>query len=263
MTAVAKSIGPLLREWRTRQRRSQLDLALDANISSKHLSFVETGKAQPSREMLLRLAEKLEIPLRERNSLLAAAGFAAVFPQRHWDDVELSAARQAIELILQGHAPHPALALDRHWNLLSANQGVAALLQGVPPEQLQPPINVLRLSLHPNGLAPRILNLSEWRQHVLQRLQRQIHLSADEVLLDLQRELLSYPIASAAPSHRELDIGIVVPLRLHTDTGELSLISTTTVFGTPLDITLSEIAIESFFPADAFTAQWLRQAVAD
>lgn len=256
-----QSIGNLLRDWRLRRRKSQLDLALDAEISTRHLSFVETGRAQPSREMIVHLAERLEVPLRERNVLLTAAGFAPVFPERLLDDESLTAARRTVDLILRGHEPNPALALDRHWNLTAANEAVNFLLRAVAPSLLQPPVNVLRLSLHPAGLAPQIVNYAEWRTHLLARLSRQIEITADAVLVELERELKSYPPpANAKPNQRagQNDLSdIAVPFRLATGEGELSFLSTTTVFGTPVDITLSELVIESFFPANADTADYL------
>jgi transcriptional regulator with XRE-family HTH domain len=253
--------GDLLREWRQRRRLSQLDLALQADISSRHLSFIETGRAAPSRDMVLHLAEQLEVPLRERNALLLAAGFAPVFQERPLQDPELAGARQAVDLVLAGHEPYPALAVDRHWTLLAANRAVAPLQAGVSPALLQHPVNVLRLSLHPEGLAPRIANLQEWRGHLFARLRRQIDVSADPILAELLRELRAYPaggVAAAEPSHDS----VVVPFRLVTPAGVLSFISTTTVFGTPVDVTLSELALETFFPADAATAAVLRTLTA-
>jgi transcriptional regulator with XRE-family HTH domain len=244
--------------WRERRRMSQLDLALEAEISTRHLSFLETGRSSPSREMLLHLSEQLQIPLRERNLLLTAAGYAAVYEERSLDDPALEAARKAIDLLLAGHEPFPALAIDRHWTLLASNRSVSALLAGVEPSLLQPPINVLRLSIHPGGLAPRIVNLTEWRAHLLERLHRQIELSADPVLMELHKELKSFPLPDDAPPANTLEedpyAGVVVPFRFRTEHGTLSFLSTTTIFGTPVDITLSEIALESFFPADAFTS---------
>ncbi|MGH9842529.1 MAG: helix-turn-helix domain-containing protein [Blastocatellia bacterium] len=265
MNAVAsKKFGELLREWRGRRRLSQLDLALNADISPKHLSFIETGRARPSREMILRLAEQLVIPLRERNVLLTSAGFATIFPERSLDDEALQAARQTIDLILQGHEPNPALALDRHWNLIAANRSVGMFLKNVNPAQLQPPVNVLRLSLHPDGLAPQIINFVEWRAHLLERLHRQVEITADAVLLELENELKSYPAPKGSHINSKVDAAkIAIPFRLRTGDDELSFISTTTVFGTPIDITLAELAIESFFPANQATTQWLKQFVAN
>ena len=261
MTSV-RPVGDHLREWRQRRRMSQLDLACEADISTKHLSFLETGRALPSREMVMRLAERLDVPLRERNVLLVAAGFAPIFPERPLGDPALQAARRAMDLVLAGHEPYPALAVDRHWTLVAANKAVSPLLAGIDASLLRPPVNVLRLSLHPSGLAPRIANLAEWRGHLLARLRHQIDVSADPVLQALLRELRDYP-APARLTSREPDqsehAGVVVPLRLVIDGGVLALFSTITVFGTPIDITVSELALESFFPADAATAHALRQ----
>lgn len=258
-----QAVGPLLRSWRQRRRMSQLDLASEADISAKHLSFLETGRALPSRAMLLHLAEQLGVPLRERNLLLTAAGYAPVFPERPLDDPALSAARRAINVVLAGQEPYPALAIDRHWTLVASNTVVAPLLAGVAPGLMQPPVNVLRLSLHPDGLAPRIANLPEWRAHLLARLRREIDLSADPVLVDLLHELASYPVGSVRSSTPFIDraeVQIAIPFQLMTDAGVLSFLSTTMLFGTPVDVTLSELAIELFFPANAETARLLRQA---
>jgi transcriptional regulator with XRE-family HTH domain len=256
-----RPVGDHLRAWRQRRRMSQLDLACEADISTRHLSFLETGRAAPSREMVLHLAERLEVPLRDRNAMLIAAGFAPVFPERKLDDPALGAARQAIGLILTGHEPCPALAIDRHWTLAAANNSVPALLDGVDAALLQPPVNVLRLALHPSGLAPRTVNLAEWRSHLLFRLRQQIEITADLALEKLMVELLAYPAPDAGPHHQHEPSygGVAVPFRLSAPGGVLSFLSTTTVFGTPVDITLSELALESFFPADAATAEMLRR----
>jgi transcriptional regulator with XRE-family HTH domain len=252
-------VGTLLRAWRQRRRLSQLDLAVDAQLSTRHLSCVETGRALPSREMVLRLAERLEVPLRERNQLLTAAGYAPMFGERRLDDPALRAAREAVELVLRGHEPYPALALDRHWTLVSYNRAVPPLLAGLPAELLAAPLNVLRLSLHPQGLAPRILNFAQWRAHLFARLRQQIAASADAGLIALHDELQALPAPPGA-THEAVPAEpmVVVPLQLESPAGTLSLISTTTVFGTPVDVTLSELALETFFPADAATAQALR-----
>ncbi len=241
---------------------SQLDLALEAEISQKHLSFVESGRSTPSRDMVLNLAERLEVPLRERNALLLAAGYAPGYPERALDDPALRRARDAIVLVLEGHEPYPALAVDRHWTLAAQNAAVAPLLAGVAdPSLLEPPANVLRLSLHPGGLAPRIANLPEWRAHLLERLRSQIGVTADPTLARLFTELEAYPVhADAPPSDPHEYADVVVPLRLATPNGILSFFSTTMVFGTPLDVTLSELAVEAFFPADEVTAEALRKA---
>jgi transcriptional regulator with XRE-family HTH domain len=256
-------VGDLLREWRQRRHLSQLSLACEADISTRHLSFLETGRSLPSRDMLLHLADRLEIPLRERNVLLIAAGYAPVFPERPLEDPALQAARKAVDLVLAGHEPYPALAIDRHWTLIASNNAVLPMLAGIDLSLLQAPVNVLRLGLHPAGLAPRIANLAEWRTHLLERLRRQIEVTADPVLKELLNELCSYPIpdgARAEAADGRDYASVVVPLRLATEDGVLSLISTTTVFGTPVDITLSELAIESFFPADAATSEALNRA---
>ena len=262
MNTITRPVGEYLREWRQRRRLSQLDLALDAEISARHLSFLETGRARPSRDMVLRLCERLSVPLRERNGLLLAAGFAPVFPQRRLDDPNLAMAREAVDLILKGHEPYPALAVDRHWTLVAANCAVGALLSGIEPALMQPPVNVLRVSLHPDGLAPRIANLAQWRAHIFNRLRQQIAASADETLAALLIELESYP-APDGPAQPGVANDFVVPLQLATEAGILSLFGTITLFGTPVDITLSELAIETFYPADPMTAELLRAMVSE
>lgn len=262
--AIASNAGVYLRMWRQRRRMSQLDFALEAEVSQRHLSFLESGRASPSRDMLLHLAERLDVPLRERNAMLLAAGFAPVYEERTLDDPALAAARDAIGMVLKGHEPFPALAVDRHWHLVASNAALAPLLSGIDDVTLlTPPVNVLRLSLHPRGLAPRIANLAEWRAHLLERLGRQIAVTADSVLEELLRELSAFPGAGNVRSLRTTipadNGGVFVPLKLVTDAGLLSLISTTTVFGTPRDITLSELALEAFFPADTQTGRILRR----
>jgi transcriptional regulator with XRE-family HTH domain len=250
-------VGTLLRDWRQRRRLSQLDLALEAGVSTRHLSFVETGRSKPSAEMLLHLAEQLEVPLRDRNQLLLAAGYAPQYAARSLDDPDLFPIRDALGHVLAGHEPYPAFAVDRGWNLVASNAALGPILDGVDPELLKPPVNCMRLALHPDGLAPRILNLAEWRSHLLHRLERQIGLTGEAMLRDLHRELLSYPGPApdegAATGHE-----IMIALRLATDDGgELSFFSTVTTFGTAVDITVSELSIEAFFPADAATAERL------
>lgn len=256
-----RQVGHLLREWRQRRRMSQLDLACEAEISTKHLSFLETGRSTPSREMVLHLAEQLDVPLRARNALLNAAGYAPVFSERQLDDPAMAAARQAIDLVLAGHEPHPALAVDRHWCLAAANRAVAPLLVGVDPGLLRPPVNVLRVGLHPGGLAPRTVNLAEWRAHLLAGLRQQIEVSGDPVLVDLLAELRNYDVASSSHGASLDRAAVAVPFRLATDHGVLSFLSTITVFGTPIDVTLSELALECFYPADQATAEAMRQLV--
>lgn len=253
-----RPIGDMLREWRQRRRMSQLELSLEAEISTRHLSFLETGRSQPSREMVLRLAERLDVPLRDRNILLHAAGYASVFPERPLDDPALGAAREAVDQVLSGHEPYPALAVDRHWTLIAANAATMRLVTGVDPALLEPPVNVMRLALHPSGMAPRTANLGEWRAHLLSRLSHQIQVTGDPVLARLLRELRGYPAPDAA-EHEVDAAAFVVPFRLITEAGTLAFFSTITVFGTPVDITLSELAVEAFYPADAVTAEALRQ----
>jgi len=253
-------IGDHLREWRQRRHLSQLDLAVDAEISSRHLSFVETGRAAPSREMVLKLAERLAVPLRERNVLLVAAGFAPAYQQRSLDDPALKSARAAIDLVLKAHEPNPALAYDRHWNLVTANRMVAPLLDGVPARLLGQPFNIMRLAFHPEALAARTVNLAEWCGHLLERVHQQCEATADPELIRLYEELKAYPIpARAMPLAAD---NVAIPFKLRHDGQVLSFLSTTMVFGTPVDITLSELALETFFPADAQTADAMRAMAA-
>ncbi|WP_198598374.1 helix-turn-helix domain-containing protein [Mangrovicella endophytica] len=253
-TTAADTVGTLLRQWRTRRRFSQLDLACEAEISTRHLSFVESGRANPSRDMLMRLAERLDMPLRERNRLMLAGGYAPAHPERPLDAPALAAAREAVETILAAHDPFPALAVDRSWTLVAANAAVGRLLAGIAAPLLAPPVNVLRLSLHPRGLAPRIVNLAAWRHHLLTRLRFEAEAAGDAKLLALHDELAALPHPpgprpAAGPS------AIAVPLVM-TDPASgatLSFLSTTTVFGTANDVTLSELTLECFYPADAQT----------
>ena len=264
----SRPVGDLLRAWRQRRRLSQLGLALDADVSAKHLSFVETGRAQPSREMVLRLAERLDVPLRERNALLVAAGFAPLYRERPLVDPALAGARRAVDRLLAAHEPYPALAVDRHWNMVLANRLVTPLVEGAATELVTPPVNVLRLSLHPRGLAPRIANYSEWRAHLLQRLARQVEVSSDPELAALLDELREYPEPDAAPSPASSEhdafaaAGVVVPLQIVVAGQALTFFSATTIFGSPVDVTLAELAIESFFPADGATARVLEKLAA-
>ena len=253
-------VGDHLREWRQRRHLSQLDLAGDAEISARHLSFVETGRAAPSRDMVLKLAERLEVPLRERNVLLVAAGYAPAFPQRSLDDPALKSARAAIDLVLKAHEPNPALAYDRHWNLVTANRMVAPLLDGIPERLLGQPFNVLRLAFHPEALAARTVNLAEWCAHLLERLHRQCEATADPELLKLYSDLKAFPTpARSGPLSSD---NVAIPFKMRLNGEVLSFISTTMIFGTPVDITLSELALESFFPADDSTAARMRAIAA-
>jgi transcriptional regulator with XRE-family HTH domain len=255
----AAGVGDLLRKWRRHRRMSQLDLAVQAEISTRHLSFLETGRSRPSREMVLLLAEQLDLPLRERNQLLVAAGYASVYPETALDARTMTAVRGAVRQVLRGHEPYPAIAVDRHWNLVEGNAAIAVLLEGVAPALLEPPANTLRASLHPEGMAPRIANLGEWRGHLLGRLRRQVDHTADAELTTLLDELTALPCDEPTPSFEYPGPGdVVVPLRLRHGSGELTFFSTVTTFGTPLDVTLAELAIEAFFPADAATTKVLR-----
>ena len=257
--ATGTTVGSMLRDWRQRRRLSQLELALETGVSTRHLSFVETGRSRPSAEMVLALASQLEVPLRERNQLLLAAGYAPRYAARSLDgDPELARVRDALGRVLAGHEPYPAFAIDGGWNLVMSNSALGPLLEGVAAPLLTPPVNVARVALHPDGMAPRIVNLGEWRAHLLARLRRQIEVSADVKLAELLKELSAYPAPAHAAEPTGSAVAFAVPFRLATDAGVLSFISTTTVFGTPVDVTLSELALESFFPADPATAATLR-----
>ena len=256
--ATRPGVGPLLRDWRQRRRLSQLDLAVGAGVSARHVSFVETGRSRPSAEMVMQLAEHLDVPLRDRNALLLAAGYAPAFAQRDLDDPEMGPVRDVLDRLLRGHEPYPAIVVDRHWGLVAANRAVAVLTDGAAPYLLEPPVNVLRLGLHPDGLAPRIRNLGEWRAHLLDRLSRQAVVSGDPALFALHEELAALPGAQPGLA-ASLEVSeIAVPLLLTVDGIELAFISTATSFGTAIEVTVSELAIESFFPADEATAGFLR-----
>ncbi len=245
----------MLRHWRERRRLSQLDLASQADISTRHLSFVETGRSAPSREMVLHLADELDVPLRDRNRLLLAAGFAPVYGERDLDAPEMAPVKAAVRQVLAGHEPYPAGVVDRRWNLVDANKAMLMFTEGVPASLLDP-LNVLRVSLHPDGLAQRIVNLGEWRAHLLGRLRREIAVTADADLIALNAELSEYPGGADEP---QLDNDVAVPLRIRHRDLELSFISAVATFGTPADITVDELSIELFFPADAVTSDFLRK----
>ncbi|HVM53946.1 MAG TPA: helix-turn-helix transcriptional regulator [Acidimicrobiales bacterium] len=258
MTALATAgsdFGTMLRTWRATRRMSQLELASAAGVSSRHLSFIETGRSRPSREMVVHLAEQLDVPLRERNALLNAAGFAALYRETALTAPEMEQARAAIDLVLERH-PFPAIAVDRRWDLVSANDRAFALVDGVDPALLGPPLNVYRVSVHPDGLRPRIENFDEYADHLLSRLQHQVAVSADPELVELLEEIRDlvgrrHPNTHLSPSQ------VLLPLRIRTGDRVLSFMSTIAVFGTPVDITLAELAIETFFPADSETAALL------
>jgi transcriptional regulator with XRE-family HTH domain len=256
--ADTQRIGPLLRDWRERRRLSQLDLALGAGVSARHVSFIETGRSRPSADMVVQLAEYLDVPLRDRNGMLLAAGYAPAYGQRGLDEPEMGPVRDAIDRVLRGHEPYPAVVVDRHWGLLAGNRTVPLLTEGAAEHLLEPPANVLRVSLHPEGIAPRIVNLGEWRAHILDRLGRQAVASGDPALFALHEELAAYPGGGGGHSV-DLEAGeIAVPMRIRVGDAELAFISTATTFGTAVDVTVSELSIESFFPADDATARFLQ-----
>ncbi|SNB71481.1 MULTISPECIES: helix-turn-helix domain-containing protein [unclassified Agrobacterium] len=261
MTHHREQVGQVLKEWRARRRLSQLDLAIEADISARHLSFVESGRSSPSRDMLAKLAEQLSMPARAANRLMLAAGYAPIHSERPMEAPDMAAARQAVETVVHGHMPFPAIAVDRHWNVVLANGAITSLLADVSEELLRPPLNALRLSLHPKGLSSRIVNLAEWRHHLLERLRRQVEETGDEVLSRLHAELAAYP-APKASRHAGAD-PLAIPLQLRDPSSGtiLSFISTTTVFGTATDVTLSELVLECFYPADAATREALMQGV--
>jgi transcriptional regulator with XRE-family HTH domain len=257
-------VGSLLREWRERRRVTQLALALDAGVSARHLSFVETGRSQPGREMLLRVSEQLKLPFREQNRLLLAAGHAPAYPERSLEDSDLSPVRDALDAILSGHEPYPAVAVDRAWNMVATNSAMLSLTEAVEvaPELLEPPINVIRVGLHPRGLASLFVNLGDWHAHWLKRLEHQLAMTGDEQLASLIDEVAGYP----AP-HPEHDVApgfaagdMLGPVRVRTpDRGELSFFGMFASFDTPFEVTTSELAIELLFPADRTTAKTLQE----
>jgi transcriptional regulator with XRE-family HTH domain len=255
-------VGELLRDWRTRRRRSQMDLALDAGVSTRHLSFVETGRSRPSPELVLALAHHLDVPLRERNALLLAAGYAPRFSQMGLDDSAMDHVRASIQRMLDAHDPYPGVAIDRQWNVAIANNAAMLMTVGLPTSVLGPPLNVYRLCLHPDGLARRTNNFADWASYLLRQLRRSIALSGDATLESLLGEVSSYPnVVQIEPFNTIGSIDeppLLVPFRLSTPQGELSLFTTLTTFGTPLDVTLDELAIELFFPANDRSDQILR-----
>jgi transcriptional regulator with XRE-family HTH domain len=261
-TAPATGVGPLLREWRRRRRRSQLELALDSGVSARHISFLETGRSNPSREMVIGLATNLELPLRDRNELLIAAGYAPEYRELAYEDPGLEPIRAAIEQVLAAHDPYPALVVDRHWELVTANRGLGLITAGAAPHLLEPPVNALRLALHPEGLAPRTLNLGEWRHHTLSRLERHWRVSGDPALGTLLEELRGYPGEELDEAEVNAGHDVFVPFRMRAPDGaELSFVGTIATFGTALDVTVAELSIESFFPADDATAAACRAFV--
>jgi transcriptional regulator with XRE-family HTH domain len=252
--------GELLRTWRTRQRLSQLELSLNSGVSARHVSFIETGRARPSREMVLRLADQLGVPLRERDVMLLAAGYAPVYGERGLDDSAMAPIREALQRFLAAHEPYPAVVGDRQWNIVAANDALQLLLDGVAPSLLEPPANALRVCLHPDGMAPNIANFAEWSTHILQRLRSRATASGDTALQALYEELCGFPGVAPQESYEvAVSAELFVPLRLrHARLGELDFISTVSTFVTAADITLAELSIEAFYPANADTAARLR-----
>jgi transcriptional regulator with XRE-family HTH domain len=250
-------VGKLLRTWRERRRLTQLDLALAADVSTRHISYVETGRSKPTSAMILHLADQLEVPLRERNVLLLAGGYAPAYPEHELNSPPMAVVNDAINSVLEGHQPYPAVVVDRHWELVAANAAIGLFTEGSAAHLLEPPVNTLRLSLHPEGMAPHIANLGQWREHILRQLAHQAQTTGDVRLRELHDELVGYPGGDDAAGSG--GPGIVVPLRYRTPHGELSFLSTTTVFGTPLDVTVAELAIEAFYPADPATAEILKR----
>jgi transcriptional regulator with XRE-family HTH domain len=257
-------IGPLLREWRERRRVTQLELALDAGISARHLSFVETGRSQPGREMLLRVLEQLKVPFREQNRLLLAAGHAPAYPERSLDDPDLGPVRDALDLVLSGHEPYPAIAVDRAWNMVAANSAMLALTAAVEidPDLLEPPINVMRVGLHPRGFGPLFVNLGDWHAHWINRLERQLAATGDQQLASLIDEIAGYPVPEpdADPASGFAAGEMLGPVRVRApDGGELAFFGMFASFDTPFEVTTSELAVELLFPADRTTAEKLRE----
>jgi transcriptional regulator with XRE-family HTH domain len=265
MVTANATVGPLLRDWRQRRRLSQLDVSARAAISTRHLSFLETGRARPSREMVLHLAEELDVPLRERNTLLVAAGFAPVYQETPLEGDDMATVRETLQQLLTSHEPNPALVVDRQWNLVLANRAIGLMMTGVSEALLAPPVNVLRVALHPDGLAPRIANFEEWSGHLMARLAREVTATGDAGLAALYDELAALPGVTErelAVPHGDGASRLMVTLRLKSPLGDLAFFSTVATFGTAVDITLAEMSIESFFPADASTASTLRAALA-
>lgn len=260
-TIQPESFGDLLRSWRQRRRLSQLELSLATGVSARHLSFMETGRSSPSRDMVLQLADHLEVPLRERNLLLGAAGFAPAYPQRPLDAPEMASVREAMDLVLRSHEPYPAIAVDRYWNIVALNAAAGIFAAAVDPELLGPPANVYRMSFHPQGLVPMIVNFTEYAHHLMSQLRHDVAVSGDPELTALLHEVEGYGTVPPAPPHPHPQ-SVVLPMRVRHPIGELSVFSVIATFGTPVDVTVSELAIETFFPADAVTAERLRAIAA-
>lgn len=262
MTIATHDAGILVRTWRERRRRSQLDLAGDAGISTRHLSFIETGRTQPSRRVLLQLAEALAVPLRGRNNLLLAAGYAPAYPETPLADPAMRPVREALDRIVTLHDPYPALVVDRVWNIVTANRSAVSLLEGVAAALLEQPVNAMRLSLHPQALAPRTRNWPAWSAHLIGQLRQQVEATADPRLAALLEEVRRYPNVPAEPAPPGAADRVVIPVRYAVPEGELALFTTIATFGAPTDVTADELAIETFYPADEATADLLRRRAA-
>ncbi|MEW2070188.1 helix-turn-helix transcriptional regulator [Streptomyces sp. NPDC007346] len=264
MTTVSPDtgVGPLLRGWREQRRISQLDLALRADSSARHISFIETGRSRPSEDMVLRLAEQLDIPVRERNALLVVAGYAPRYAQTPLDDPAMASVHEGLERLLAGYEPYPALVVDGRYDVVAANRGIALLMEGVAEELLAPPLNAMRVTLHPAGLAPRILNLPEWRADLLAQMERQIALVRSPELRALYEEVAAYPVpdrGAAGVRAGERTPSFALPLVIEHGDRVLSFIASIATFNTPMDVTVAELAIETFLPADPETAAYLRE----
>ncbi|MFD3437810.1 helix-turn-helix domain-containing protein [Streptomyces sp. NPDC058685] len=261
--APGTGVGPLLRGWRERRRVSQLELALRADSSARHISFIETGRSRPSEEMILRLAEHLEVPVRERNALLLAAGYAPRYAETSLDDPSLAALREGLEQLLHGYEPYPAIIVDGTYTVVAANRGIAMLLDGLPEHLLTPPLNAMRITLHPEGLAPKIRNLREWRGHLLAQMERQIALARSTELRELYDEVAAYPVpdppaTEPPPADPAPAPVLALPLRIEHEGRVLSFVSTISTFNTPMDVTVAELAIETLLPADPATVKYLQ-----
>lgn len=261
-------VGPLLRGWRERRKISQLELALRADSSARHISFIETGRSRPSEEIVLRLADHLDVPMRDRNSLLLAAGYAPRFRETPLDDPSMGALRESLEQLLLGYEPYPALVVDATYDVIAANRGITMLLDGVPEHLLQPPLNAMRLTLHPEGLAPKIRNLREWRGHLLHQMDRQIALQRSSALRAVYEEVAAFPVADPGVDVLEAGGGpqdgvpcFALPLRIEHEGHLLSFVSSISTFNTPMDVTVAELAIETLLPADPATAKYLQSPV--
>ncbi|MFI6931330.1 helix-turn-helix domain-containing protein [Streptomyces sp. NPDC050287] len=258
-----RGVGPLLRAWREQRRVSQLELALRADSSARHISFIETGRSKPSEEMVLRLAEHLDVPVRERNALLLAAGYAPRYPETPLDDPALDALREGLERLIQGYEPYPALVVDALYNVVAANRGILALLDGIPEFLLTQPLNAMRLTLHPQGLAPRIRNLPEWRGHLLAQMERQIALHRSQQLRTLYEEVAAYPVPRTGAADQPEEAAqpvpyFALPMRIEHEGRTLSFVSSISTFNTPMDVTVAELAIETLVPADPATVKYLQ-----